>query len=48
VKVRITKQELERCVEVSARVAKRTNSEAVVHWDRIEIIPAAPTPVGAA
>lgn len=46
-KVRMTKQELDHCIEVAGRVAKRTNSRVVVRWDRIELV-AAPTPVGAA
>lgn len=46
-KVRITKQELDRCLEVAERVANRTNSRVVVRWDRIELV-AAPTQVGAA
>lgn len=47
-KVKVSRQELARIIEVSERVAKRTNSKVVVMLDRIILTDAAPTPVGAA
>jgi hypothetical protein len=41
-KVKITQAELDEVLKVAQRVAHRTNSKAIVLWDRVEIVPPLP------